>query len=84
MRKLENMNQGAAQLLQGFRAAETLSFMHFLAVIVQAQSSSQELHNASIGLLDEDHSELSHRITHAFLPLISSLPSRSRSEISFR
>lgn len=39
-----------------------------LAVISQAQSYSQELHNASIGMVDEDHSELSRRITRAFLP----------------
>ena len=39
-----------------------------LAVIAQARSNSQELHNASIGIVDEDHSELSRRIAHAFLP----------------
>jgi ABC-2 type transport system permease protein len=39
-----------------------------LAVITSAQSNSQELHNASIAIVDEDHSELSRRITHAFLP----------------
>jgi ABC-2 type transport system permease protein len=39
-----------------------------LAVISQAQSNSQELHNASIAFVDEDHSELSRRIMHAFLP----------------
>ena len=39
-----------------------------LAVIPQAQSNSQELHNASIAIVDEDHSELSRRIAHAFLP----------------
>jgi ABC-2 type transport system permease protein len=38
------------------------------AVYSQAQSSSQELHNASIGYVDEDNSELSRRIMHAFLP----------------
>ena len=38
-----------------------------LAVISQAQSNSQELYHASIGVVDEDHSELSRRITHAFL-----------------
>ena len=38
------------------------------AVMAQAQSSSQELHNASIGFADEDNSELSRRIIHAFLP----------------
>jgi ABC-2 type transport system permease protein len=39
-----------------------------LAVISQAQSNSQELYHASIAVVDEDHSELSRRITHAFLP----------------
>ena len=38
------------------------------AVIMQARSNSQELHNASIAIVDEDHSELSRRIAHAFLP----------------
>jgi ABC-2 type transport system permease protein len=39
-----------------------------LAIISQAQSYSQEVHNASIAVVDEDHSELSRRIAHAFLP----------------
>src|SRR5579863_7876759 len=39
-----------------------------LAVIMQARSNSQELHNASIAIVDEDHSVLSRRIDHAFLP----------------
>ena len=39
-----------------------------LAIIAQAQSSSQEVHNASIAIVDEDHSELSRRIAHSFLP----------------
>jgi ABC-2 type transport system permease protein len=39
-----------------------------LAVIAQAQSNSQELHNASIAIVDEDHSELSRRIAQGFLP----------------
>jgi ABC-2 type transport system permease protein len=39
-----------------------------LAIMAQAQSSSQEVHNASLGIVDEDHSELSRRIAHAFLP----------------
>jgi len=39
-----------------------------LAIIAQAQSSSQEVHNGSIAIVDEDHSELSRRIAHAFLP----------------
>ena len=39
-----------------------------IVVIAQAQSNSQELHNASIAYVDEDHSELSRRIIRAFLP----------------
>ena len=39
-----------------------------LAIMAQAQSSSQEVHNASIAIVDEDHSELSRRLAHAFLP----------------
>jgi ABC-2 type transport system permease protein len=39
-----------------------------LAIIAQAQSSSQEVHNASVGIVDEDHSQLSRRIGQAFLP----------------
>jgi ABC-2 type transport system permease protein len=39
-----------------------------LAIMAQAQSSSQEVHNAAIAIVDEDHSELSRRIVHAFLP----------------
>jgi ABC-2 type transport system permease protein len=39
-----------------------------LAVIAQAESNSQEVHNASLGIVDEDHSELSRRIQRAFLP----------------
>lgn len=38
-----------------------------IAIISQAQSNSQELYHASIGMVDEDHSELSRRIGHAFL-----------------
>jgi ABC-2 type transport system permease protein len=39
-----------------------------LAIMAQAQSNSQEVHNASVGIVDEDHSELSRRIAAAFLP----------------
>ncbi len=38
-----------------------------LAVIAMAQSVAQELHNASIAVADEDHSELSRAISQAFL-----------------
>jgi ABC-2 type transport system permease protein len=39
-----------------------------LAIVAQAQSSSQEVHNASVAIVDEDRSELSRRIARAFLP----------------
>lgn len=39
-----------------------------IVVIAQAQSSSQEVHNASVAIVDEDHSVLSRRIEEAFLP----------------
>jgi ABC-2 type transport system permease protein len=39
-----------------------------LAIYSQARSHAQELSNASIGLVDEDHSALSHRIASAFFP----------------
>jgi ABC-2 type transport system permease protein len=38
------------------------------AVYSQAQSQSQELHNAAIAVVDEDHSQLSRHIVEAFLP----------------
>ena len=39
-----------------------------LAIIAQAQSNAQELNNASLGVVDNDRSELSRRIAGAFLP----------------
>ncbi|MGC2781495.1 MAG: ABC transporter permease [Bradyrhizobium sp.] len=38
-----------------------------VAVISEAQSNSQELHHASLGVVDEDNSELSRRIISAFM-----------------
>jgi ABC-2 type transport system permease protein len=43
-------------------------FAFSIAVIAQAQSRAQELYNAAIGYVDEDNSELSRSIIHAFLP----------------
>jgi ABC-2 type transport system permease protein len=45
-----------------------------LAITLQARSNSQELHNASIAIVDEDHSELSRRMAHAFFPPLFQLP----------
>jgi ABC-2 type transport system permease protein len=39
-----------------------------LAILAQAGDNSQEVHNAAIAVVDEDQSELSRRIIHAFLP----------------
>jgi ABC-2 type transport system permease protein len=39
-----------------------------LAIVMLARSNSQELHNASVAVVDEDHSVLSRRLAGAFLP----------------
>ena len=39
-----------------------------LAIVAQAGSYSQEVHNAPVGIVNEDQSELSRRIARAFLP----------------
>lgn len=39
-----------------------------LAIYAQARSTSQELHNAAIAIVDEDHSPLSRAIAQDFLP----------------
>jgi ABC-2 type transport system permease protein len=49
------------------------------SIITIARSNLQELHDASIGIADEDQSELSRRITRAFLPPYFKAP-RSISE----
>ncbi len=54
--------------LQDFVLLGLVVYAFSLAVIMQARSNSQELHNASIAIVDEDHSELSRRIAHAFMP----------------
>jgi ABC-2 type transport system permease protein len=38
-----------------------------LMIVAQAGSGAQDVNNASVGLVDEDHSALSRRIAHAFL-----------------
>ncbi len=72
MRKLANIFWlGTKELRSFFHDAVLLGLVVYsfsLAVVAQAESSSQEVHNASLGIVDEDHSELSRRITQAFLP----------------
>ncbi len=45
-----------------------LFYAFSLAIISQSQSNSQELRNASFGIVDEDRSALSRQIASAFLP----------------
>src|SRR5690348_3499124 len=72
MRKLANIFWlGTKELRSFFHDAVLLGLVIYsfsLAVIAQAQSNSEELHNASLGIVDEDHSALSRRIVGAFLP----------------
>ena len=71
MRTLSNIFWlGTKELRSFFSDWVLLGFVIYsfsLAVISQAQSNSQELYHASIGVVDEDHSEASRRIIHAFL-----------------
>lgn len=71
MRSLSNIFWlGTKELRSFFSDWVLLGFVIYsfsLAIISQAQSNSQELYHASIAMVDEDHSELSRRITHAFL-----------------
>jgi ABC-2 type transport system permease protein len=72
MRKAANIYWLGVKELRSFLQDYVLLVMVIyafsLAVTLQARSNSQELHNASIAVVDEDHSELSRRIAHAFLP----------------
>src|SRR5271157_1280781 len=72
MRKLENIFWLGTKELRSFLSDFVLLgfviYAFSLAVIAQAQRNSQEVHNASVAMVDEDNSELSRRITHAFLP----------------
>jgi ABC-2 type transport system permease protein len=72
VRKLSNIFWlGTKELRSFFRDWVLLGLVLYsfsIAVIAQAQGNSQELHNASIAIVDEDHSALSRRIAGAFLP----------------
>ena len=72
MRMLANIFWlGTKELRSFFRDWVLLGLVTYsfsLAIMAQAQSSSQELHSASLAVVDEDHSQLSRRIARAFLP----------------
>jgi ABC-2 type transport system permease protein len=71
MRSLSNIfwlgTKEVRSFLHDFVLIGLVLYAFSFAVMTQAQSNSQELHNASIAIADEDHSELSRRIAHAFL-----------------
>jgi ABC-2 type transport system permease protein len=71
MRKLANIFWLGTKELRSFtHDFVLLGFVIYafsFAVTMQARSNAQELHNASIAIVDEDRSELSRRIAHAFL-----------------
>ena len=78
MHKLENIFWlGTKELRSFFSDFVLLALIVYafsLAVIAQARSNSQEVYNASIAVVDEDHSQLSRRITYAFLPPYFQVP----------
>jgi len=78
MHKITNIFWLGTKELRGFLHDYVLLalviYAFSFAVTMQARSYSQELHNASIGIVDEDHSELSRRIAHAFLPPLFQQP----------
>jgi ABC-2 type transport system permease protein len=61
-------NKELRSFLRDFVLLGLVVWSFSIAVYTQAQSNSQELHNASIGIVDEDHSALSRRMIAAFLP----------------
>ena len=86
MRSLSNIFWlGTKELRSFFSDFVLLGFVVYsfsLTVISQAHSNSQELYHASVAIADEDHSELSRRIAHAFLlPYFKPSVSISQSEI---
>jgi ABC-2 type transport system permease protein len=72
MRKLANIfwlgTKELRSFMHDFVLLGLVGYAFTLAVISNARSFSQEVHNAPIAIVDEDHSALSRRITGAFLP----------------
>jgi ABC-2 type transport system permease protein len=72
MKALENIYWlGTKELRSFFRDFVLLGLVIYtfsLAVIAQGQSMSQEVHNASVGVVDDDNSVLSRRMIAAILP----------------
>ncbi|MBF9233487.1 ABC transporter permease [Microvirga alba] len=71
MQKLSNIfwlgTKELRSFMHDFVLVALVIYTFSLAVVAQAQSSAQEVHNASVAIVDEDQSELSYRIRRAFL-----------------
>jgi ABC-2 type transport system permease protein len=78
MRKAANIFWlGTKELRSLSRDAVVVAFIVWtftFDILSRAQGHLQEVYNASIGVVDEDHSELSRRITDAFLPPLFKRP----------
>ena len=72
MRAIENIfwlgTKEIRSFMRDFVLLGLVIYAFSLAIMAQAHSYSQEVHNASVGLVDEDQSRLSRRIAGAFLP----------------
>jgi ABC-2 type transport system permease protein len=78
MRKIANIfwlgTKEIRSFVRDFVLLGLVIYSFSLAIIAQSGSNAQELHNASIAFVDEDQSELSRRIVHAFLPPYFQVP----------
>src|ERR1700760_1969498 len=78
MRKIANIfwlgTKEVRSFMHDFVLLGLVVYAFSFAILAQARGNSQELNNASIGIVDEDHSELSRRIAHAFLPPLFQTP----------
>ncbi len=78
MRKLRNIFWlGTKELRSFFHDFVLLGLVIYsfsVAVYAQARSSAQEVHNASVGFVDDDHSMLSRQLITAILPPLFNKP----------
>jgi ABC-2 type transport system permease protein len=54
--------------LSDFTLVALMIWSFSFSIISMAQNTAQEVHNAAIAIADEDHSQLSQAMAHAFLP----------------
>ena len=72
IRSLQNIfwlaTKEGRSFLRDFVLLGLVIYTFTLAIYAQANSTSQELHNAAMAVVDEDHSSLSRAIAQDFLP----------------